>query len=328
MTSRCLASSLKSFSVGRFRASPGNFIYPLASGPHAVPHIQLSSALSPGCSNHQMKPALQLNPARPFHSSCCLEAGHSKWKNIKHIKEAADRDKGMKSNLLSRKIKIVLDRTPEPDPKLNTELANLIKWARANNLTNEVVNKAIDRQMQLRDPKNITSFGGRGPSNTGIMIECFSLKPVHTKGILQSYVKKHGFNLNTPVDDIFDHKGVVDVELSKEELVTAKSNPDSFSLDKYVDVAINSGAEDVLLETDDDEEEPFLRFLCDPLLVSRVSKALGEAELNVINSEKTYLPKIVVPVSQEFIENLNKLMTKLDTTPEVVKYYFNVQPES
>ncbi|GFS09383.1 translational activator of cytochrome c oxidase [Elysia marginata] len=129
---------------------------------------------------------------RGIHVSLRANAGHSKWQNIKHIKAANDKERGMKSNLLAQKVKQVFQNNPEKDPKLNTELANLIKWARTNNIPNDTVEKTIDRQVKLRDPKAITVIDGRGPSNTGVIIECFSLNPQHTRGILQGMVKKYG----------------------------------------------------------------------------------------------------------------------------------------
>ena len=43
-----------------------------------------------------------------LHVSCRADAGHSKWQNIKHIKAANDRERGMKSNMLVQKVQQVL----------------------------------------------------------------------------------------------------------------------------------------------------------------------------------------------------------------------------
>ena len=50
----------------------------------------------------------------------------------------------------------------------------------------------IISQVKSKDPKNITAFDARGPGNTGIIVECFSPNPNHTKGIIQGMIKKHG----------------------------------------------------------------------------------------------------------------------------------------
>lgn len=50
--------------------------------------------------------------------------------------------------------------------------------------------------------------------------------------------------------DLFDYKGKISLALSETEKATALT--DTKFLDKYVDLAIEAGAEDVKLEEDDD----------------------------------------------------------------------------
>ncbi|RUS84084.1 hypothetical protein EGW08_008123, partial [Elysia chlorotica] len=264
--------------------------------------------------------------ARYLHVSHRTNAGHSKWQNIKHIKAANDRERGMKSNLLVQKVQQVLLKNPEKDPKLNTELANLIKWARTNNIPNETVEKTIDRQVKLRDPKAITVIDGRGPSNTGVIMECFSLKPQHTRTLLQGIVKKYGFNLNSPALDLFEHSGIIDVSLPGSEADKASADPDRFCLDKYIDIAIEASAEEVTLEMDSDG--PYLQFKCSPFDLPRVHKHLEESGLTVVNQERVYIPTTMVSVSKDFEETLEKMSDKLDLHPDVIKYYFNVTPDT
>ena len=45
---------------------------------------------------------------RCLHVGYRANAGHSKWQNIKHIKAANDKERGMKSNLLVQKVQQVL----------------------------------------------------------------------------------------------------------------------------------------------------------------------------------------------------------------------------
>lgn len=264
--------------------------------------------------------------ARSIHIGIQANAGHSKWQNIKHIKAANDKERGMKANLLVQKVQQVLIKNPEKDPKLNTDLANLIKWARTNNIPNDTVEKTIDRQIKLRDPKAITVIDGRGPSNTGVVIECFSLKPQHTRGLLQGIVRKYGFNLNSPALDLFEHSGIIEVSLSESEAQSATADPDGFCLDKYIDIAIEAGAEEVTLERG--PGGPYLQFKCPPFELPQVQKSLENMGLTVINGERLYIPTTVIPVTKDFLEALEKLSDKLELHPDVIKYYFNVEPQA
>lgn len=44
---------------------------------------------------------------RLIHTASPCAAGHAKWQNIKHIKEANDKIKGQKSNFLSGRLQIL-----------------------------------------------------------------------------------------------------------------------------------------------------------------------------------------------------------------------------
>ena len=65
------------------------------------------------------------------------------------------------------------------------------------------------------------------------------------------------FSLHIDGSALFEHKGLVDVTLPEADLESALAHPDNFNLDKFVDVAIEAGAEDVSLEPG--EEQPYLK---------------------------------------------------------------------
>lgn len=67
--------------------------------------------------------------------------------------------------------------------------------------------------------------------------------------------------------------------------------------------------------------------MCAPFDLDKVSKNVQNLGLNIVSSERCYLPKVSVPVSQEFLDSLDKLIEKLDLNPDVVNYYFNVELE-
>lgn len=58
--------------------------------------------------NQKMQIASSKACVKQTHTSSSLQAGHSKWQNIKHIKAAFDREKSQKSNILAHKIQLVL----------------------------------------------------------------------------------------------------------------------------------------------------------------------------------------------------------------------------
>jgi len=260
-----------------------------------------------------------------IHTSTVCCAGHAKWQNIAHIKKARDSAIASVAQKLSQELKTCLTRFPQTDPKLNPELAAIIQSARKNQVSNDLIAKALDRVIQSKDPKNITTFDGRGPANTGIIIECFAPKPNHTKGQLQGMVKKFGFSMYNAAEDLFKHTGYVDVTIPENEVELAKSDPDKFDLDKYIDMAIEVGAEDVALAAG--EDAPILQFVCHPNDCNKVMKAVEEGGLSVVSAEPVYEPVITVPVSADFMDSMRALSDKLEAFPEFIKFYTNVVPE-
>jgi len=282
-----------------------------------VAHKGLQFQLSPFCKTRGMDTC-------SLHTSTLLCAGHSKWQNIMHIKAKNDKIKADNSNILVKKLQGCLNRNASLDPKLNTELDSLMKWAKSKNIPNDVFNKQLEKAKKLKDPNNITTFDGRGLDNVGIIIEAFTLNKKHTQAILQGTVKKAGITLFNSGSDLFEHKGLVDVEIPEEDLKSAQSDPDNFDIEKYVDIAIEVNAEDVTLEMG--EEKPHLTFVCGPFDIAKVQTGLEDMRFVVKSAERTYVPTERIGVTPEYFEAIGKLEEKLDLYPEVVKYYFNVYP--
>ena len=58
-----------------------------------------------------------------------------------------------------------------------------------------------------------------------------------------------------------------------------------------------------------------------------MQKSLEGMGLSVISGERVYIPTTVIPVSKDFLETIDKMSEKLDLHPDIIKYYFNVEPE-
>ena len=65
------------------------------------------------------------------------------------------------------------------------------------------------------------------------------------------------FNMMSSAQDLFRHTGYIEAKLPEDELKVAEADPENFNIDKYVDLAIEVGAEDVTLEPG--ESGPILR---------------------------------------------------------------------
>lgn len=74
-------------------------------------------------------------------------AGHSKWKQIKHKKGAADQKR---SKLFSKLLNaIAIAAKTEPNPQFNPRLRSAIEKARENNVPTDNIERAIKRASNI-----------------------------------------------------------------------------------------------------------------------------------------------------------------------------------
>ena len=99
-------------------------------------------------------------------------AGHSKWANIKHKKEKEDARRGRLFTKLARQITVAA-REGGGDPESNFRLRVAIDNARAHNMPNENIERAIKRGTGELEGGSYEEliYEGYGPGGVAIMLE-------------------------------------------------------------------------------------------------------------------------------------------------------------
>lgn len=98
-------------------------------------------------------------------------SGHNKWSQIKHRKEAVDKKKGVVFSKLLRAISAAAKTEPSPD--MNPRLRSLIETARAANVPNDNIARAIAKASEEKDLKEVV-IEAYGPEKIAIIIECLT----------------------------------------------------------------------------------------------------------------------------------------------------------
>ena len=99
-------------------------------------------------------------------------AGHSKWSNIKHRKARVDAQKGRLFTKLGKQL-ITAAREGGGDPEVNFRLRLIIDKARAANMPNENIERAIARgtgELEGVTYEEIV-YEGYGPGGVAIMLD-------------------------------------------------------------------------------------------------------------------------------------------------------------
>lgn len=236
-------------------------------------------------------------------------AGHSKFANIKHKKAKNDAKKGKIFTKIGREI-VVAVKSGGPDPANNSSLQDIINKAKANNMPNDTISRAIKKAAGDADNinyENIT-YEGYGPNGVAVIVECLSDNKNRTASNIRHGFSKYGGNLGTTgcVSFMFDKKGQIIIEKS-----------DTIDEDDLMMLALDAGAEDVI-----SEDEGF-EVLTEPDDFSAVYKALVDEGIEILEGEVKQLPQTTVNLTGDDVTNMEKMLDHLEEDDDVQNVYHN-----
>lgn len=235
-------------------------------------------------------------------------AGHSKWKQIKHYKAAADAKRGALFTKLIREITMAA-KIGGGDPSGNPRLRLAIDTARANSMPKENIERAIKKgtgELEGVEYHEVT-YEGYGPAGVALLIDAVTDNPTRTVAEVRSKMSRLGGNLGSPnsVAWMFEKKGQIYVDAS------------GIDEDSLMEKALDAGAEDIVRE-----DERFL-VTTNPGDFHSVQEALGGKGVNVAEAELAMVPKTTVNVAGKDADSLLKLLETLEELDDVQKVWAN-----
>jgi YebC/PmpR family DNA-binding regulatory protein len=238
-------------------------------------------------------------------------SGHSKFANIKHKKEKNDAAKGKIFTRLGKEL-LVAVKEGGPDVNNNYKLATVVAKAKANNMPNDTIDRAIKKAAGDANAANFESvtYEGYGPNGTAIIVEALTDNRNRAAANIRSAFTKGGGNIGTPgcVSFMFDEKGQIIID--REEC--------DMSADDLMMIVIDAGAEDVV------EEEDSFEITSAPDDFDAVVKALEEAKVPMASAEVTMIPQTWVELTDEDdIKKMNRILDLLDEEDDVQNVYHN-----
>src|SRR5438067_13404120 len=144
-------------------------------------------------------------------------SGHSKWHSIKHKKGATDAKRG---KLFTKFIKelTVAARTGGGDPDANARLRKAISDAKAGNMPNDTIDRAIRRGTGEEEGVNYDeiTYEGYGTGGVALLIEAVTDNRNRTEADIRHMLSKNGGNLGASgrVGRLFEEMGHFAVEKS------------------------------------------------------------------------------------------------------------------
>ncbi len=229
-------------------------------------------------------------------------AGHSKFKNIMHRKSAQD---AKRSKLFTRVIRelTVASRSGSPDPDQNPRLRAAVLAAKAANMGNETIARAIRRGSGASEGEDYEEvrYEGYGPGGVAIIVEAVTDNRNRTASDVRAAFSKHGGALGetNSVTFLFSRVGLVQFPV------------DRASADDVFEAALDAGASEV--ESGDDGHE----VLCSPDELNDVREALESRFAAAETAELSWRPSSTVDVDEDRAETLFKLLDALEDNDDV-----------
>jgi len=236
-------------------------------------------------------------------------AGHSKWANIQHRKNAQDAKRGGLFTRLIREVTIAA--RSGPDPAANSRLRLAIDKALKANLTKDAIERAVKRGSGTGDSgSNIEEirYEGYGPGGVAFMVDCMTDNRNRTASEVRHTFSKYGGNLGSggSVSYLFERMGVI---------VYATSADD----EKTMEFAIDADAEDVVVN-----EDGAIEIITTPESFADVfSNLQRDLTADPIFAEVVERPKIYVKPSDEGLDTLEKMLDKLEGLDDVQSVHHN-----
>lgn len=237
-------------------------------------------------------------------------SGHSKWANIKHKKEKSDSQRAKVFTKIGREMAVAI-KEGGPDPAVNGKLRDLIAKAKANNVPNDNIERAIKKAAGEGDKNNYEDcvYEGYGPNGVAVIVEALTDNRNRTAADVRHFFDKFGGNLGNTgcVSYLFSKKGIVVLE-----------NDGSLEEDAVMEDVMEAGAEDM------DFGEEAIEIECETGAVSQVREYLTDKGYTVVSAEVEQVPSTYVTLTDEDdIRKMNLLLDNLEDDDDIQNVFHN-----
>ena len=235
-------------------------------------------------------------------------AGHSKWANIQHRKGAQDKKRGKLFTKLIREIAVAA-KMGGSDLDSNPRLRLAVDKAKAQSMPKDNIERAVKRGAGEMDGDDFFEirYEGYGPGGTAVMVDCLTDNRNRTVAEVRHAFTKFGGNLGADgsVNYLFNQVGQL--------LFTANSDEDA-----VMEAAIESGAEDVVVEDDGSIE-----VLTAPADFEQVRDGMIAAGMNSESAQITMRASTSADLGVKEAGSMIKMLDLLEDLDDVQEVYSN-----
>ncbi len=236
-------------------------------------------------------------------------SGHSKWHTIKHKKGALDAKRGKIFTKLIKEITVAARVGGSGDVDQNARLRKCVIDAKAVNMPNDTIDRAIKRGTGELEGVNYDeiTYEGYGIGGVAVLVETMTDNRNRTVAEIRHLFSKNGGNMGEAgsVAWMFDKKGYIVVD--KEDK----------SEDELFEIVTEAGADDM-----QDEGDVF-EIYTSPENYEAVDEAIKKAGITPQASEVSMIPQNYIALTGDDAKKMLKLYEALDDNDDVQKVYAN-----
>ncbi|MCH5139119.1 YebC/PmpR family DNA-binding transcriptional regulator, partial [Clostridiaceae bacterium UIB06] len=212
-------------------------------------------------------------------------SGHSKWHNIQAKKGKTDAKRGKIFTKIGKEIAMAC-KNGGANPDTNSKLRDVIAKAKANNMPQDTITRAIKKGAGELEGVNYEEivYEGYGPSGVAVIVKTLTDNKNRSAGNVRAAFTKQGGNLGSTgcVSFMFQSKGQIVIE-----------RKDGMDEDEIMMQALDAGAEDF------DAQEEVFEITTTPEDFGTVREALEGAGLEFLSAEVTMIPDTMSEVDME-----------------------------
>ncbi len=238
-------------------------------------------------------------------------AGHSKWANIKHRKDRADKAKGKIFSRVAKEI-ITAVKHGDPDPKNNPRLRLAIQKARSVNMPADNIERNIKKASNQDQADYVEmTYELYGHGGVGIVAEVMTDNKNRISSDMRIATNKRGGSIATPGSVLFnfDRKGLLQIAkagYSEEQLMEAVMDVEAEDLEDTGDLFVVTTAPERLFQ---------------------VKEALEAKGYKIEESSLEWIPKVSVSCTSEQRQANLALIDWLENLDDVDQLFHNMSDD-
>ncbi|MCL2392062.1 MAG: YebC/PmpR family DNA-binding transcriptional regulator [Oscillospiraceae bacterium] len=241
-------------------------------------------------------------------------AGHSKWKNIQRTKGAQDAKRAKIFTKIARDMMVAVREGGGGDPANNARLATVIAKAKAANMPNDNIKRAIEKGLGTSGGESYEriTYEGYGPSGVAVIVEAMTDNRKRTAADMRHYFDKYGGNMGT--------SGCVSWSFDKKGLIVIDNEDGTIDEDTLINDALEAGADDI------EKDDAVFEVYTSPDDFNTVNGILEAAGYPFLSAQIEMIPQTYVKLTDSAdLKNMEKMLDLMEDNDDVQNVWHNFE---